>query len=51
VPLLLLHAMSFGPPFAARAGNRPKGRLITLQAHTKAPYEIDFHRETLRNAN
>ena len=33
-----------------RAGNRQKGRLSALRAHTKAPYKMDFHREKLRNA-
>ena len=36
------------PP--ARAGTRRKGRLGALRAHTKAPYEIDFHRKTLMGA-
>ena len=38
------------PPAAAtaRAGNRRKWRLGALRAHTKAPYEMDFHRETPR---
>ena len=35
---------------AARAGNRRKGRLGILRAHTKNPYKMDFHRKTLRNA-
>ena len=33
-------------------GRKPakKGWLSALDAHTKAPYKTDFHRETLRNA-
>ena len=27
-----------------------KGRLSALRAHTKAPYKMNFHRKTLRNA-
>ena len=34
----------------ARAGNRRKGRLSALRAHTKAPYKTDLLWETLRNA-
>jgi hypothetical protein len=32
----------------ARAGNRRFGLLSALRPHTKAPYKMDFHRETLR---
>ena len=34
----------------ARAGNRRFWLLSALRAHTKAPYKIDFHRKTLRDA-
>jgi hypothetical protein len=34
----------------ARAGNRRFKCLSALRAHTKAPYKMDFHRKTLRNA-
>jgi hypothetical protein len=34
----------------ARAGNRRKGLLSALRAHTKAPYKMDFHRKKLMNA-
>jgi hypothetical protein len=34
----------------ARAGNRRKGRVRALRAHTKALYKMNFHRKTLRNA-
>jgi hypothetical protein len=36
--------------FTARAGNRRKGRLSALRAHTKPPYTMYFHGKTLRNA-
>ena len=36
---------------SARAGNRRKGRLSTLRAHTKAPYKTYFYRKTLRALN
>ena len=32
------------------AGNRRKGRLSALRAHTKAPYKMDFRRKTPRSA-
>jgi hypothetical protein len=35
---------------SARVGNRQNGRLSALRAHTKAPYKMNFHRKTLRNA-
>jgi hypothetical protein len=38
------------PPLSARAGNRRKGWLSALRAHTKAPHKIDFYRKMLRNA-
>jgi hypothetical protein len=34
----------------ARDGNRRFWWLSALRAHTKAPYKMDFHRKTLRNA-
>jgi hypothetical protein len=34
----------------ARAKNRRFSPLSALRAHTKAPYKMDFHRKTLRNA-
>jgi hypothetical protein len=34
----------------ARGGNRRFGCVSALRAHTKAPYEMDLHRKTLRNA-
>jgi hypothetical protein len=35
----------------ARAGNRRFWWLSALRAQTKAPYKMDFHRETLRAHN
>jgi hypothetical protein len=46
VGLQLLRA----PHLPARAGNRRKGRLSALRAHTKAPYKMDLHRKTLSSA-
>ena len=36
---------------SARAGNRRFRLLSALRAHTKVPYKIEFHRETLRALN
>jgi hypothetical protein len=44
-------AASFVQSLTARAGNRRFRRLSALRAHTKAPYEMDVHRETLRALN
>ena len=43
-----LAGLSIAP--TARAGNRRFGRLSALRAHTKAPYKMNFHRKTPRNA-
>ena len=44
--------LAFVASTTARAGNRRKGRLSALRAHTstKAPYKIDRHGKTRRNA-
>jgi hypothetical protein len=45
------HGWSAKNSATARAGNRLFWCLSALRAHTKAPYKINFHRETLRVLN